>query len=150
MAQPFKVIVTDKTNFEQYNALDLGDVLTFTPDTMEYRNENGEVGEYSNTWLKLMLLNGSFEFVPEDEPLPPAPESVAYAETGSPLGTDAILRIGKSKFDGLLLLELVATRHVDGARAAAGMRLDVDDALQLAHDLRRMAMEIKRNQKEAD
>lgn len=85
----------------------------------------------------------------DDDPLPPAPESVLYREEDSPVGTDAELLVKGSKYGGLLL-ELHAHRNSDGKSAWAGMRLDPDAALQLAHDLRRMAMDIKRKQKEAD
>lgn len=85
----------------------------------------------------------------EDDPLPPVPESVLYREEDSPVGTDAELLVKGSKYGGLLL-ELRARRESDGKFACAGMRLDPDAALQLAHDLRRMAMDIKRKQKEVD
>lgn len=214
MAKAITVKVTDKTDFEECDALHLGDVMTFD-GRGEYAYPDGRLGTYGQPWLEQMLKSGAFAEIlsersfqgqdaPEwataigcfrgswyweedinqpdgarfqnmegnrvftysnlthkgwaqykilpafvEEQLPPAPESVTYAETDSPLGTDAILRIGKSKFDGLLL-ELVATRRVDGGYAAAGMRLDVDDALQLASDLRRIAMAVKRKQKQTE
>lgn len=214
MTKAITVKVTDKTDFEKYDALNLGDLLHLDGQG-KYTYPDGTTGTYAQPWLEQLLNNGSFaevlsersfrgvvapewatavgrfrdswyweedikqsngarfqnikgnavhtyndsrikgwdqyKILPaiEEEQLPPAPESVTYAETDSPLGTDAILRIGKSKFAGLLL-ELVATRHVDGGYAAAGMRLDADDALQLAGDLRRMAMDIKRKLKEQD
>lgn len=215
MTKAITIKVTDKTDFEEYNALRLGDVMTFDGRGVYTFSDGIGEGTYSQEWLVQMLASGAFAevlsersfqglYAPEwataiglfkgvwyweedikqsngarfqsitgkvvckydnhsikgwdqykilpafvEEQLPPAPESVTYAETGSPLGTDSILRIGKSKFDGLLL-ELVATCHVDGAYAAAGMRLDVDDALQLASDLRRIAMAVKRKLKEQD
>lgn len=88
---------------------------------------------------------------PEDDELPPAPTSVLYYN--STRGKDnfqhmlvqphwvldghlsiAIVKSGK-KFDPLA--------YVD----ALSLNLEPDAALQLAHDLRRMAMEIKRNRK---
>lgn len=89
----------------------------------------------------------NFKLVEQDDPLPPAPESVLYVESGSPVGTDAELLVKGSKYGGLLF-ELYAERKVDGVHACAGMRLDPDAALQLAHDLTRMAMEIKRKEKQ--
>lgn len=110
--------------------------------------------EYTRTYSEGTVTGCDEEYLlppleTEDDPLPPAPESVLYREEDSPVGTDAGLLIKGSKYGGLLL-ELRAHRKSDGKSAWAGMRLDPDSALQLAHDLRRMAMQIKRKQKEVD
>lgn len=74
---------------------------------------------------------------PEDDMLPPAPQSTLYlTENG-----DRKLR-ARSIHGGINILIQHGT-----LRTAAGYTLEADAALQLAHDLRRMAMEIKRKGK---
>lgn len=100
-------------------------------------------------WSERFDLYKAASQVEQDDPLPPAPESVLYVESDSPVGTDAKLLVKGSKYGGLLF-ELYAERKVDGVHAYAGMRLDPDAALQLAHDLNRMANEIKRKEKQQE
>lgn len=69
-----------------------------------------------------------------DDPLPPVPDSIEYREAILPC-----------------LYFRAELRHDDlGLTLSMGgpMVLDADSVLQLAHDLRRMAMQIKRNQKQ--
>lgn len=72
---------------------------------------------------------------PDDE-LPPAPTSVSYLKDGGQRKLQA--QISGDSVHLLLSLRKVST---------LGYSLDPDSALQLAHDLRRMAMEIKRKEK---
>lgn len=141
-----KILVTNKTDFKVYDDLELGEVLHFN-GRGTYIHPNGEEGAYNQWWLDAMLKSGAFVEVTEDDQLPPVPDSVLYREEDSPVGTDAELLVKGSRYGGLLL-ELRAHRKSDDKFAWAGMRLDPDAALQLAHDLRRMAMQIKRNQKQ--
>lgn len=69
-----------------------------------------------------------------DDPLPPAPESGVYFNHDN------------SRKATLRAEEAVVALGVDGA--ARKVRLTADTALVLAHDLRRMAMEIKRKEKQ--
>ena len=73
---------------------------------------------------------------PQDDPLPPVPESVEYREAVLP---QLFLR-AHIRSDGLGVQMQIADPGV--------IVLDPDSALQLAHDIRRMAMQIKRNQKQ--
>ena len=84
----------------------------------------------------------------EEEHLPPAPEKVAYREEQGPLNTSATLSIAPSGVMEGLCLHISAVDHNTGRTGDVAMRLEPDDILQLAHDLRRMAMDIKRKQKE--
>lgn len=77
----------------------------------------------------------------EDDPLPPVPEKVMYVGLNSALHrqldlwshTDTLrIKVGNGQCDG----------------SSRVVILDPDAALQLAHDLRRMAMDIKRKQKQ--
>ena len=72
---------------------------------------------------------------PDDE-LPPAPTSVSYLKDGGQ-------RKLKAQISGDSVHLLLSLRKV----SALGYSLDPDSALQLAHDLRRMAMNIKRKEK---
>lgn len=82
---------------------------------------------------------------PVDDPLPPAPESVLY-------------NARSDQWCSLEVSSLKANEYYD-ARIRIGVRnncgehgkvtcLTPDAALQLAHDLRRMAMEIRRKEKQ--
>lgn len=90
--------------------------------------------------------DNNFERVDEhDDPLPPAPSYVYYPDmyeliTGKrAVGDTNGLTVRVSPFTaGALSLQ------VDGSKWT---RIDADAALQLAHDLRRMAMELKRKEK---
>lgn len=96
-----------------------------------------------SVWTYASSVGGHY---PVDDELPPAPESVVYREEDSPLNTDAELLVCSSMYGGLLIqLKAVDTR--DGTYANAGMRIDADSALQLSHDLLRMAMTLKRKEK---
>lgn len=136
MAQPFKVIVTDKTDFKEHDALSLGEILTFVPDKREYTKPNGHVGDYDNWWLKHMLHIGAFELLQDDDPLPAVPDSVMYFNHNN-----------TRKFTATKEMCTVALTTGDSIRA---VRLTPDAVLQLAHDLRRMAMEIKRERRDLD
>lgn len=73
----------------------------------------------------------------ESDELPPAPEGVQYIEltgSGSPLAT--LHAFQHPLGDGIIV-------HTQGV-----IKITPDEALQLCHDLRRMAMEIKRKGKQ--
>ena len=133
MVKPMKIVVTDKTDFEMYDALNLGDVLHFDGFGI-YTHPNGEPGTYDQWWLDAMLKSGAFVDVTEDDPLPPVPDAIDYREARLP----QLYFRAETRCDDLGL-----TLSMGGA-----MVLDADSILQLAHDLRRMAMQIKRNQKQ--
>ena len=86
----------------------------------------------------------------EEAQLPPAPESVAYREEQGPLNTSATLSITRSKVMDGLCVHISAVDHNTGRTGDVAMRLEPDDILQLASDLRRMAMDIKRKQKKTE
>lgn len=81
---------------------------------------------------------------PDDE-LPPVPDSVYYPDmytllTGEyAFGGTSGLTVRQSPYTAEAI-----SLSIDGSKWT---RLDADAALQLAHDLRRMAMEIKRKEK---
>lgn len=74
----------------------------------------------------------------QDDPLPPAPDSVRYYHWGHhDIHTDTYLNVHSGHFAS-------GPRIRINDKDNRGITIDADAALQLAHDLRRMAMEIKR------
>lgn len=91
-------------------------------------------------------LNFELYQEPEDEELPPVPDSVYYPDmftllTGKrAVGDTSGLTVRQSPYtEEAISLSIYRSKWT---------RLDADAALQLAHDLRRMAMEIKRKEKQ--
>jgi hypothetical protein len=76
-----------------------------------------------------------------DDPLPPAPEVVMYHSDNNP---DRRLDVSCAT-DCLMLYSRKVSQH-----DVTVLRLDPDAALQLAHDLTRMAMQIKREQRDSE
>ena len=85
---------------------------------------------------------------PEDG-LPPVPDKVAYMNSKRDPGNDQRLVLEKDNGDGegLMYIGVVPKKGSTRAKVEIGINIDPDSALQLAHDLRRMAMEIKRKDK---
>lgn len=85
---------------------------------------------------------------PVDDPLPPAPESVMYFNSIRDKGNDQCITVGPVNdpyYAGTLCISVHPRGDYEGYQSVA---LDPDAALQLAHDLNRMAMEIKRKEKQ--
>ena len=85
---------------------------------------------------------------PEEE-LPPVPASVVYMNSKRDPGNDQRLVIDKDNGDGegLMYIGVIPRKGSTRAKVEIGINIDPDSALQLAHDLRRMAMEVKRKEK---
>lgn len=83
-----------------------------------------------------------------DDEFPPAPESVRYNEEDSAVGTFGHLLVQPSIEGPLLYIAVFAEQYSTGKCASTGIRIEPDAALQLCHDLRRMAMSIKRKEKQ--
>lgn len=107
-----------------------GTVLAVTDYIVLVQWDNG--GHYSHSPRYILPL-----VEPVDDPMPPVPESTMYAKAG-----DRILTLNKCWDRVLMRIQL--------AGEALGYGLDPDTALGVAHDLTRMAMEIKRQQKAAE
>lgn len=93
-------------------------------------------------------LNFELYQEPEDE-LPPVPDSVAYLNTKRDPGNDQrlVLERDSETDEGLLYIGIVPRKGSTRAEREIGINMSPDAALQLAHDLRRMAMSVKREQK---
>lgn len=138
-----KILVTNKTDFNVHTGLQLGEVLHFD-GFGTYTHPNGEQGIYDQWWLNGMLLSGAFVEVTEDDPLPPVPDSARYYHTGyHGIDADTFLDVHHGHFAS-------GPRIRINDKYNRGITIDADSALQLAHDLRRMAMQIKRDQRERD
>lgn len=85
---------------------------------------------------------------PEDE-LPPVPASVTYMNSKRGPGNDQRLILEKDNGgrEGLMYIGVIPKEGSTRAKVEIGINIDPDSALQLAHDIRRMAMKIKREQK---
>lgn len=86
---------------------------------------------------------------PNDDELPPVPASVTYMNSKRDPGNDQRLVIDKDNGggEGLMYIGVIPRKGSTRAKVEIGINIDPDAALQLAHDLRRMAMEIKRKEK---
>lgn len=91
-----------------------------------------------------------FELYQEkDDELPPVPASVSYLNTKRDRGNDQrlVLERDSETDEGLLYIGIVPRKNSTRAEKEIGINMSPDAALQLAHDLRRMAMDIKRKEK---
>jgi hypothetical protein len=85
---------------------------------------------------------------PGDE-LPPVPASVTYMNSKRGPGNDQRLVLEKDNGgrEGLMYIGVIPKKGSTRAKVEIGINIDPDSALQLAHDIRRMAMSVKRGQK---
>ena len=86
---------------------------------------------------------------PGDDGLPPVPSSVTYLNTKRDPGNDQRLVLERPIWleEGLLYIGIIPKDGSTRAEQEIGINMSPDAALQLAHDLRRMAMDIKRKEK---
>lgn len=92
----------------------------------------------------------NFELYQEKgDELPPVPASVSYLNTKRDRGNDQrlVLERDSETDEGLLYIGIVPRKNSTRAENEIGINMSPDAALQLAHDLRRMAMDIKRKEK---
>lgn len=83
----------------------------------------------------------------QDDPLPPAPESVMYFNSIRDKGNDQCITVRPDddpRYEGTLCISIHPRGDYNEYNSVV---LDPDAALQLAHDLRRMAMEIRRKER---
>lgn len=89
---------------------------------------------------------------PEDDELPPVPVSVTYMNSKRDPGNDQRLVLEKDNGGGkgLMYIGVIPRKGSTRAQEEIGINIDPDSALQLAHDLRRMAMDIRRKEKASE
>lgn len=90
----------------------------------------------------------AFKLAGDDE-LPPVPSSVSYLNTKRDPGNDQrlVLERDSETDEGLLYIGIIPRKGSTRAEREIGINMSPDSALQLAHDIRRMAMSIKREEK---
>lgn len=92
----------------------------------------------------------NFELYQEpEEELPPVPSSVSYLNTKRDRGNDQrlVLERDSETDEGLLYIGIVPRKGSTRAEREIGINMSPDTALQLAHDIRHMAMAVKRERK---
>lgn len=94
-------------------------------------------------------LNFELYQEPEADELPPVSDREVYLNFKRDRGNDQRLVLDKDngEGEGLMYIGVIPRNGSTRAQAEIGINIDPDSALQLAHDLRRMAMEIKRKEK---
>lgn len=107
--------------------------------TVDYVDRYGRVWLDCGGWLQAKRLR----LVEQDDPLPPAPESVRYNDEYPNRSAYKQTWLDVKQDDNQVYIETGQY----GESKGVGMVLSADAALQLAHDLTRMAMEIKRKEK---
>lgn len=118
--------------------LDIYYVVTSVSDGGYWLQVDGvSVRDSRHPWY---ALNFELYQEPEDDGLPPVPESTLY------ISSEGRRELTVYRISGVVQLN-VRLRDAYGYEAAMGYALDPDAALQLAHDIRRMAMDIKRKEK---
>ena len=81
---------------------------------------------------------------PQDDPLPPVPDSVMY-NAGQGCRLEVATLPPNADYEARVRIGVFSNTFMYQGKCTC---LEPDEALQLAHDIRRMAMEIKRNQKQ--
>lgn len=129
------------------------------PSFGEVDKDGAEVQFYDEVWITkdddgdaiVTRLSVGFALIEEqDDPLPPAPESVVYFNSVRDDDNDQCLTVDFDD-DPMYAGTLCVSVHPRGDyENCYSVSFDPDAALQLAHDLNRMAMEIKRKEKQQE
>ncbi|QBP07098.1 hypothetical protein CPT_Minorna_047 [Escherichia phage Minorna] len=147
----------------------IGDkVVRKSPDDRSpFKKHQGDFDYYTVTamtssghWLQLDNFTIDYDCCPwyapnfklyqePDDELPPVPASVAYMNSKRDHGNDQRLVLERCSWtdENLLYIGVVPRKNSTRAEREIGINMSPDAALQLAHDLRRMAMDIKRKGK---
>lgn len=137
----------------------VGDVVERTVTDVYCGLPSGEQGVVSKAVGNLVWIKGygdwchlteSLRLAEQDDPLPPAPESVRYYNSFIMGNNDQNLTVEPAPEypeEGLLHLLITPNSHSTRNVAPLSINMDPDAALQLAHDLNRMANEIKRKER---
>ncbi|UYE94841.1 hypothetical protein Skp1_00011 [Klebsiella phage SKP1] len=141
-----KVVRKESCGEDEFFLSKLGRDIYYTVTSVSKRGSFIQVNGLGTSGDKHPWYISNFELYqgPEDE-LPPVPDSVYYPDmytllTGSrAAGGTSGLTVRQSPYTAEAI-----SLSIDHSKWT---RLDADAALQLAHDLRRMAMKIKREQK---
>ena len=153
-----KVVRSERCGEDEFFLSKLGRAVYYTVTSVSYWGSfvqvDGFVTGDEHPWYA-----SNFELYqePEDE-LPPVPDSVMYFNSVRDEGNYQHLVLERTdrsdewheEATAHIGLKVVPRTGSKRAAEAIGINLTPDAALQLAHDLRRMAMEIKRKEKDND
>lgn len=141
-----KVVRKEQCDEDEYFLRKLGRNIYYTVTSVSGGGYFIQVDGLALSGDKHPWYAANFELYQEpDDELPPAPDSVYYPDMYTLLtglhacGGTPGLTVRQSPYTAEAI-----SLSIDGSKWT---RLDADAALQLAHDLRRMAMEIKRKGK---
>nr|DAW27316.1 MAG TPA: hypothetical protein [Caudoviricetes sp.] len=132
----------------------VGDVVERTVTDVYCGLPSGEQGVVSKAVGNLVWIKGygdwchlaeSLRLAEQDDPLPPAPESVRYNEGAGGFPFEVKSLRANAYYPNRIRLGVLCG---DRAITHKYVVIDPDAALQLAHDLNRMANEIKRKEKQ--
>ena len=106
------------------------------------RTDNGTVDGFTANAFRLAT----------DDPLPPVPDKVAYMNSERDQGNDQrlVLERDNGLGEGLMYIGVIPRKGSTRAKEEIGINIDPDSAPQLTHDLRRMAMDIRRKEKASE
>ena len=128
----------------------LGDCIYYTITDISTRGYWLQLNNFSYDDDRLPWSAANFELYQEpDDELPPVPASVAYMNSERVRGNDQRLVLERCSWtdENLLYIGIVPRKNSTRAEQEIGINMSPDAALQLAHDLRRMAMDVKRKEK---
>lgn len=128
----------------------LGEAAYYTVTSVSFGGCWLQVNGVSKVYDELPWAAINFKLYQEpDEELPPVPDKVAYMNFKRNRGNDQRLVLEKDngEGEGLMYIGVIPRKGSTRAQEEIGINIDPDAALQLAHDLRRMAMSVKREQK---
>lgn len=145
-----KVIRKESCGEDEFFLSKLGRDIYYTVTSVSKRGSFIQVNGLGTSGDKHPWYISNFELYqePKDE-LPPVPSSVSYLNTKRDRGNDQrlVLERDSETDEGLLYIGIIPRKGSTRAEREIGINMSPDAALQLAHDLRRMAMEIKRKEK---
>lgn len=134
-----KVVRNGRCGEDEFFLNKLGRAVYYTVTSVSYYGSfvqvDGFVTGDEHPWY---ASNFKLYQEPEDE-LPPVPRSVSYLKENGRRKLLACINGG--------LVNVLLSLSYRGSTDAVSYSMEPDAALQLAHDLRRMAMEIKRKEK---
>ena len=146
-----KVVRKESCGEDEFFLSKLGRDIYYTVTSVSERGSFVQVNGLGTSSDKHPWYISNFELYqePEDKELPPVPASVAYMNYKRDPGNDQRLVIDKDNGDGegLMYIGVIPRKGSTRVKFEIGINIDPDSALQLAHDLRRMAMDIKRKEK---
>lgn len=128
----------------------LGDCIYYTITDMTTHGHWLQLNHFYDNYDLFPWYAASFELYQEpDDELPPVPDREVYLNFKRDHGNDQRLVLEKDNGcgEGLMYIGVIPRKGSIRAQEEIGINIDPDSALQLAHDLRRMAMEIKRKGK---